>query len=124
MALRELTSTHWFQPELDETATFTLRREKQGYFSENTTQDQRGLNPGRMHDRSSSQALCQCATSPYYFTYLIADAPLSTSHRVLVECLIINSRVVNYSPTRIFQHIIIIYCELRWRPWGAYYKES
>ena len=35
----------------------TLRREKQGYFSENPTQDQRGSNPGRMHDWRGSQAL-------------------------------------------------------------------
>ena len=28
----------------------TLRREKQGYFSENPTQDQRGSNPGGTHD--------------------------------------------------------------------------
>ena len=27
-----------------------LRREKQGYFSENLTQDQRGSNPGSIHD--------------------------------------------------------------------------
>ena len=37
---------------------------KQVNFSENPTQDQRGLNPRRMHDWRCSQALYQWATSP------------------------------------------------------------
>ena len=42
----------------------TLIKEKQRYFSENPTHNQRGLNPGRMHDRRGGQALHQCTTSP------------------------------------------------------------
>ena len=35
----------------------TLRREKQCCFSENPIREQRGSNPGRMHDWRGSQAL-------------------------------------------------------------------
>ena len=34
----------------------TLRREKQGYCRDNPIQDQRGSNPGRMHD---GRGICQ-----------------------------------------------------------------
>ena len=37
---------------------------KQGYFSENPAQNQRGSNPGRMHDWRGSQALQQLRHVP------------------------------------------------------------
>ena len=52
----KLTSIHWFSTlsrrgRHHSDRLVILRREKQWYFSEKPTQDQRGSNPGCMHDR-------------------------------------------------------------------------
>ena len=59
MALREInvdTPVPTRQGRHQRDCLVTLRMEKQRYFSENHTQDQRGSNTGRMHDWRSSQA--------------------------------------------------------------------
>ena len=62
----------------------TLRGGIQEYFSEKHTQDQRGSNPGRMHDWRGSRVLYQCATSPSLYIQPIAELNNELSRRVAI----------------------------------------
>ena len=55
----------------------TLRREKQCCFSENTTREQRGSKPGRMHDGRGSQELYPLRHVPFsLIAYCICEVTL------------------------------------------------
>ena len=55
-----------------------------GYFSENPTQDQRGSNPGRMHDWRGSQALYPLRHVPFYKAVTKSDMRIIENTRCCI----------------------------------------